>query len=60
MALRVAVVMASINGACKECPYEKECNKDCNVKQPDDALCEIWQREKTPGFYRNGEEGETT
>ena len=45
MALRVAVVMASINGACKECPYEKECDEDCNAKHPDDAWCEIWQHE---------------
>lgn len=40
MALRAAIVVASIDGACEKCPYEKECAENPNAVHPFDAYCE--------------------
>ena len=44
MGLRAAVVMASCDGACKTCPYDKECDENPNANHPFDAYCELWSR----------------
>ena len=44
MGLRVAVTMAAWAGACKTCPYAKECDENPNATHPFDAYCELWAR----------------